>query len=47
MSFTCILRDLTEEYNNLSKLLQRRNVNGHEVVEEVEELEAFLESAEI
>ena len=45
--YTCFLRDLATEYNSLSKLMQRRQAEGHEIVAGIEHLEAFLETSKI
>jgi len=47
LSFLCFLGDLTEETNILSKLIQTRNIDGHEVLRGINEVEDFLNDFEV
>ena len=43
----CVVADLTEGSNSVSKVMQTRGVDAHEIVEEVELYEAALDEVEI
>ena len=45
MAYACIIRDITAEFNVLSKLMQRRGVEGYQIVDGIEQLEDFLDSS--
>ena len=43
LSFLCVICDLTEVTNVLSKLLQRREIEGFEILRGIEDVETFFE----